>query len=268
MAVFIGVARDFPVWQPDKAPRENAPELYPHSFLLEKDRLVLDTGHETFGDAEKFTLTAEEMRSGEKFSARLDLSGSFSYLRSAELRFPDGCYRIFLRIVHRPSVQSMGEKFYVLPVYLILRNGRPELSEKTAFLQVRPLQIGESIEFESMMFPAQIILPKSAEIRSNYLSLLKNTPLGIRLPATERPLALELTLRKNSQGSISFFINGKKLAEQELPAVTPRVKVIPLPAQTGKIAELKMDFRSSLGNRDETPNDNIQILKIRLLEAG
>ncbi|MBO4648854.1 MAG: hypothetical protein J5806_11940 [Lentisphaeria bacterium] len=263
----FAAARDFPVWQPDEAPREVGPELYPHAFLLEKDRLVFDIGHETFGDAEKFTLTAEDMRSGKKFSAKLDLSGNFSYLRSDGLRFPDGCYRIFLRIVHRPGLGSMGEKFYVLPSYLILRNGRPELSEKTAFLQTRALQIGESIEFEPMMFPAPIVLSKAAEISSNYLILPKNAPIGIRLPATEPPLALELTVRKTSQGSISFFIDGKKLAEQEIPAVTPLVKVIPLPAQTGNVVQLQMDFRPRLGNREENPDDNLQLLKIRLLET-
>ena len=50
-------------------------------------------------------------------------------------------------------------------------------------------------------------------------------------------------------------------------AIPPLVKVIPLPAQTGNVTELKMDFRSRLGNRDENPNDSIRLLKIRLLEA-
>ena len=263
----FAAVRDFPDWKPDDTPREDSPELYPHAILLEDDRIVFDIGHETFGDAEKFTLTAEEMRSGKKFSAELDLSGNFNYLRSSGIRFPDGCYRVYLQIVHRPGPGSAGEKFYVLPRYLISRNGRPELSEKTAFLQERPLQIGESIEFELMMHPASIILPRSAEIRSNYLLLPGNAPLGIRLPATKRPLALELSLRKSRKGVISFYIDGRKAAEQKVTDVLTITRTIPLSAPAGSVTELKMDFRSSLGNRDDRPDDSIHIWKIRLLEA-
>jgi len=263
--------RDFPAWQPDETPRKSNPELYPHAVLLEKDRLVFDIGHETFGDAEKFTLTAEEMRSGKKYASELNLSGSFSYLRSSEIRFPDGCYRVFLRIVHRPSPESMGEKFYVLPLYLLLRNGQPSLSPKTEFLPERPLRIGESVEFEPMMYPAQLILPKSAQIRPGYLYLPGNAPVRIRLPATERPLALEITIRKIDKGSVSFFVDGRKVAEEKIPDICPMVKTIPLPAPAGNrtetAAELKLNFQSSLGNRNENPNNNIQLLKIRLLEA-
>ena len=188
---------------------------------------------------------------------------------------PDGDYMICQR--KKIKKNDMHEEEYLessyFPEFLLLRNGMPSFSKNYPGLTPRPLRINEKIVFDAMQPYPQLELPEQSVPTRHYLCLIENEIMGIYLPQSNTPLALQFKMKIMLQNSMTLelFHEGILLHSQTLSPENMKLLSFEfvLPDELSNLSKLNLQFRlvRKRQNRERDYLHKINITSLQLMEA-
>ena len=267
--------RDFPDWQPAREPFRSVEIFEAIPFVLESGYLVIDMGNERFAGLKSIAMTAENLENGRSRRTGMALPDTVNYTRCRLTGLDDGIYRI--DVSARCTVEGrrgpeLSETCRMIPSFLVVRNGSMKFSENPGPLQPETMKIGQQLEISPMKLYPQLILPESSPAARHAIELKAGETFGIRVPADQKDLALEITMqpRLPREGNLMVFVNGEMKIRKRVDYGGNQIITVPVPAAASngqQVLNIHFIYQSILLNREEHQNDRILISKLGLVRT-
>jgi len=253
-------------WQ--KSPLEpdrTGADLFERSFGFQDGQIYLDLQTDRMENTELLFLVADPVKQGTIFRTGSPVTKLPSQLTAPQKGLPDNCYRLYLGC--RQKEQS-GEQLWVLPQYLLIRQGKTEFVQQLPDSRPQTMHVGQTLRMQQMTPCPELECSKFSRIEHDALLLPERRPLGIRLPASEIPLELQLTLKlvQGFHGKCIFHLEGIPDCSFPLNKLEKKTLTIPLPPMPEeKLHTFRIELRPD--HRAHTVMPDIRIYSIALQQA-
>jgi len=267
---------DFPGWQPAGKALGASEVLEEIPIILDHDNLIIDMGTLRLAGLKSIVMTAENLETGKICRTGMDMPRTANYTRSSLSGFPDGIYRICVsatRANNDPEGPKLTDLTWIVPQFLIVRNGKMKLADNPDRLKPEMLRIGQELLLKPMTLYPQLVFPENWKSANTALTLMENESFGIRAPAGRTGLTLEILIRRvpAQEGDLSIFVNDEKVDKVRLTENVDAVIPVPVPNGTGKtggqVLKIRFQFQSILRNREEMKTNSYKLKKFRLAES-
>ena len=267
---------DFPGWLPAGKALGASEVLEEIPIILDHDDLIIDMGSLRLAGLKSIAMSAENLENGKICRTGMDMPRTANYTRSSLAGFPDGIYRICVsatRANNDPEGPKLTDLNWIVPQFLIVRNGKMKLADNPDRLKPEMLRVGQELLLKPMTLYPQLVFPENWKSANTALTLMENESFGIRVPAGRTGLTLEILIRRvpAPEGDLSIFVNDEKVHKVRLTENVDAVIPIPIPADAGKtggqVLKIRFNFQSILRNREEMKTNRYKLIKFRLPES-
>ena len=267
---------DFPGWQPAEKAFGASEVSDTIPVTLDHDNLIIDMGSERLAGLKSIAMTAENLETGKICRTGMDMPRTADYTRSSLSGFPDGIYRICVSAKcakNDPKGPKLTDLNWIVPQFLIVRNGKMKLADNPDRLKPEMLRVGQELLYEPMTLFPQLVFPENWKSSNTALHLTEDESFGVRVPAGRTGLTLEIQIRRvpAQEGDLFISVNDEKVHKVRLTDDTDTVIPVPVPAGSGKtggqVLKIKIKFQSILRNREKMKTDSYEIIKFRLTKS-